>query len=309
MAKFLDNSGDIQLDAVLTDYGRQLLARGDGSFNIVKFALGDDEIDYGLYGQDGTTTALVDKSILNTPVMEAFTNNAASMKSKLLTVKKDNLLFLPVLRLNTAQYNKGTFTGFSGYVVPVEASENPATPTTLNALTGSSDNSVPGGVVYSEKVLIIDQGLDSDKLSKTYTLKNDPMLYETEYNIFIDSRFGAVSAGGTTQAETPISVDDDMIAVYRFTDGNRTFVNQINATDGADQKIIKGHQGSRLKFSIRPSANLMFTDSLFTEYGTELVLNNAQPGKTFKVIRTSVEVVGVTTGYTLEIPVMFAKLK
>ena len=41
---FLDNSGDIILDAVLTDTGRMRLARGDGSFKIMKFALGDDEI-------------------------------------------------------------------------------------------------------------------------------------------------------------------------------------------------------------------------------------------------------------------------
>ena len=38
---FLDNSGDIILDAVLTDEGRRRLAMGDGSFRITKFALGD----------------------------------------------------------------------------------------------------------------------------------------------------------------------------------------------------------------------------------------------------------------------------
>lgn len=46
---FLDNSGDIILDAVLTDTGRMRLAKGDGSFKITKFALGDDEINYKLY--------------------------------------------------------------------------------------------------------------------------------------------------------------------------------------------------------------------------------------------------------------------
>ena len=45
---FLDNSGDIILDAVLTDVGRERLARGDGSFKIAQFALGDEEIDYSL---------------------------------------------------------------------------------------------------------------------------------------------------------------------------------------------------------------------------------------------------------------------
>ena len=41
---FLDNSGDTIIDVVLTDEGRQRLAKGDGSFNVAKFALGDDEI-------------------------------------------------------------------------------------------------------------------------------------------------------------------------------------------------------------------------------------------------------------------------
>ena len=49
---FLDNSGDIILDAVLTDTGRMRLAKGDGSFRIAKFALGDDEIDYALYNKN-----------------------------------------------------------------------------------------------------------------------------------------------------------------------------------------------------------------------------------------------------------------
>ena len=46
---FLDNSGDIIIDAVLTDTGRYRLAKGDGSFKISKFALGDDEVDYALF--------------------------------------------------------------------------------------------------------------------------------------------------------------------------------------------------------------------------------------------------------------------
>ena len=44
---FLDNSGDILLDAVLTDAGRQRMARGE--FKIVKFGLGDEEINYELF--------------------------------------------------------------------------------------------------------------------------------------------------------------------------------------------------------------------------------------------------------------------
>ena len=43
---FQDNSGDIILDAVLTDAGRRAMARGDGTFKINHFKLGDDEINY-----------------------------------------------------------------------------------------------------------------------------------------------------------------------------------------------------------------------------------------------------------------------
>ena len=41
---FLDNSGDIILDAVLTDTGRLALAKGNGTFKISQFIFSDDEI-------------------------------------------------------------------------------------------------------------------------------------------------------------------------------------------------------------------------------------------------------------------------
>ena len=43
------NNQIVTIDAILTKKGRELLAKGDGTFNITQFALGDDEIDYTLY--------------------------------------------------------------------------------------------------------------------------------------------------------------------------------------------------------------------------------------------------------------------
>ena len=95
---FLDNSGDIILDAVLTDLGRERLARGDGSFKITKFALGDDEINYGNYDKNHASgSAYYDLEVLQTPILEAFTDNAASLKYPLITYNNLELLFLPVL--------------------------------------------------------------------------------------------------------------------------------------------------------------------------------------------------------------------
>jgi hypothetical protein len=98
---FLDNSGDIILDAVLTDAGRARLAAGDGSFKIVKYAFADDEIDYAKYNKnDASGSAYYDIQILRTPVLEAFTNNTSTMKSKLISIPRTNLLYLPVVKLN-----------------------------------------------------------------------------------------------------------------------------------------------------------------------------------------------------------------
>ena len=51
----LDNT-TVTVDAILTKKGRELLAKGQGQFNITKFSLGDDEIDYGLWESTNTNT-------------------------------------------------------------------------------------------------------------------------------------------------------------------------------------------------------------------------------------------------------------
>ena len=62
------NNVVITVDAILTDRGRELLARGDGSFKITQFALSDDEIDYSLYDPtDPSGSAFFGKKIENMP--------------------------------------------------------------------------------------------------------------------------------------------------------------------------------------------------------------------------------------------------
>jgi hypothetical protein len=96
---FLDSSSNnIILDAVLTDIGRQFLARNDGSFSIHKFALGDDEVNYGIIAKYGRTVGK-EKIEKNTPIFEALTNQQHSQKYKLVSVSNPNLLRLPSLSL------------------------------------------------------------------------------------------------------------------------------------------------------------------------------------------------------------------
>lgn len=95
---YLDNSV-ITVDAVLTKKGRELLARGDGSFKITQFALADDEVDYTLYNPDHPSgSAYYGTAIEQMPLLEAFTNETQCMKYKLATLPRGTSK-LPVLNL------------------------------------------------------------------------------------------------------------------------------------------------------------------------------------------------------------------
>lgn len=89
-----DNSGEIFIDATLTDLGREKLARNDGSFNVVRFRLGDDEIDYRNWNEL-TGSDAKDRKILDSPVFEAFSNEVIALRSPLITVRNAKLQFLP----------------------------------------------------------------------------------------------------------------------------------------------------------------------------------------------------------------------
>ena len=96
---FLDQStNNIILDAVLTDKGRQLLSRNDGSFQIVKFALSDDEVDYSIIKKFGRTVGK-EKIEKNTPVLEAITTANVAQKFRLRSISIPNLIRLPSLTL------------------------------------------------------------------------------------------------------------------------------------------------------------------------------------------------------------------
>lgn len=102
---FLDNStNNIILDAVLTDLGRQALAKNDGSFSIFKFAFSDEEVDYGHIVNFGRTVGK-EKIEKNTPILEASTQGSLAQKFRIKTVNNDSLTLLPNLSLATQLTN------------------------------------------------------------------------------------------------------------------------------------------------------------------------------------------------------------
>lgn len=65
---FINNDGEILLDAVLTDLGKRHTL--SDNFEIVSFGIGDDEINYGLYDEDAPTETMEHITIMETPVYE-----------------------------------------------------------------------------------------------------------------------------------------------------------------------------------------------------------------------------------------------
>ena len=92
----------VTVDAILTKKGRELLARGDGSFKITQFALADDEIDYSLYNPNNPLGSAYYGSLIEAmPLLEAFPDETQIMKYKLTTLPRGTAK-LPVLDLGYA---------------------------------------------------------------------------------------------------------------------------------------------------------------------------------------------------------------
>jgi len=120
------NNQIVTVDAILTTKGRELLARGDGSFNISQFALADDEIDYTLYNPTNPSgSAYYGEAIENMPLLEAFPDSLQMMKYKLVTLPRDTAK-MPTLAIGNAN---PSLAQTEQYVVA---------PNTLNYLGGNS---------------------------------------------------------------------------------------------------------------------------------------------------------------------------
>ena len=308
---FQDNSGDIILDVVLTDEGRKRLAKADGSFEIVKFACGDDEINYSLYNLN-TGSAYQDLSILQTPVLEAFTNNASSMKSMLVSIPRTNILFMPILRLNEKQVQ--TQVGTSGsFIVAVDADTQDNSAKSLNTSIGYVSNSHQQGVLLGNNPEIevssfikVDAGIDGGSLIE---VPSD--LSETQFMIQMDHRLGSlVDTTGKTFMR-PVAIDDDNVATYLVSlADNNSFVKQPSQLSlDANDSPINGPLSSTLEFKIKSSPDLVNSNYLFDLIGsTANITNNSAADSSCKIIDSYVRITGRNIGYAIDIPVRYAKL-
>ena len=338
---FLDNSGDILLDAVLTDTGRMRLAKGDGTFRIVKFALGDDEINYELYNLGHASgSAYYDLDILQTPILEAFTNNTSMMQSKLMSIPRTNLLYLPIIKLvqaeDTIMSSVTTLAGpTSKYIIAVD--EKTAQTHTADApgpgisgidaseafkgIVNGSGKAIDSGV--SPSYIMLHQGLDTTEISETFGLSAD--LIETQYIVQMDNRLGRLvtapqdtypgngqTYGSTTITAAKVSfIDDDNIATYYLSKNtDSSFVYDLTGHKSDDTFTVSGPRGSALVFSVQAQLQVQQSNYLFEKLGqTSIATLTHAGGSTFtgNYIDSTIRVIGATTGYKIDVPIRYVK--
>ena len=319
---FLDNSGDIILDAVLTDVGRKKMA--DGTFRITKFALGDDEIDYSLYNKNHPSgSAYADLEILQIPVFEAFTQTNAGINYGLLSLTANEVLYLPVLNINEKTSISNTVkkpsTPTTGLFYLADTSTDTTTNLLLSTALAASDKFLTSNGA-SGPGLLLETGLDTSNVAgdaankSTYLTANN--LIDNSFYVYYDNRFitsvlgpaaGAkfdntsLGLSGTPTLEytlttaPPITTDLQLsnyssARVNGATDG--VVKNPAYATTDTSVSNIAGPRGTFTVLNFTVKTNLSTEYTLYGSVSQDVFGD----GKLYSYIDTTVYVQGTRTG-------------
>ena len=334
---FLDNSGDIILDAVLTDIGRKRMA--EGNFRIAKFALGDDEIDYSLYNANHPSgSAYYDLEILQSPVMEAATKRVSSIKYGLMSITRTDLVYMPSLKINE-KTEKSIKKLSNIYYLAVNA----ATHENLLAYnTNGGSNFLEPNTPSPSRTLVVETGIDTTE--RQATLENrqasivQPGLLDLNFEVRFDNRFlaGIMSLQGGKFANLSDGTSDIVLNNYvpRAAISATDFIeeysmsiaqgisNQVakrgTTTTGNTLSEFQGPRGSVTSMTFMPSLEInaegSSTPSYYTLYGrvaqTAASLGLGTGGSnTYDVIDTTIYVRGLASGTQLQVPLRLIRLK
>jgi len=135
------NNQVVEIDAILTKKGRELLAKSPEAFNISKFALADDEVDYRLWNTNHTLgTDYYGEVIENMPILEGSPNEDQMMKFKLISMTKDSS-YIPTISVGATfvQLIRG-----HSYIIIPETINIPDGNSTLGYTAVLSDNAKLG---------------------------------------------------------------------------------------------------------------------------------------------------------------------
>ena len=233
-------------------------------------------------------------------------NSPFSGQSSALTDSTPNMHVVMVDK--TTRDNFANLNTSGGFVVGANASRQ-----------GLLDGFSPGNGDFTN-IIEVHQGIDNTAVPDNLTLAAD--LVETQYIIEMDDRLGALrEPTGPAAPLQPSYIDDDNIASYFVTTSGNSVVpiapNAANATTTlVDQNVtnLRGAVGTALAFKIKASIELQHSSYLFDtigQHGTgnELtsVINLGMESSKYLVIDSIIRVTGVTTGYSMDIPVRYIK--
>lgn len=195
------NNSVVTVDAILTKKGRELLARGDGSFRITQFALSDDEIDYTLYNVTHPSgSSYYGEAIENMPLLEAFPDETQIMKYKLVTLPRGTAR-LPVLNI-----------GYSSITLKQGASLA-ITPQTLNFLGSNQTFETSGytATIADVRILASFNGVginteEANRLNTTTTLGTNVSKTVIGTSINLSATTVNTLFGTTTQLQTTLTL-------------------------------------------------------------------------------------------------------
>lgn len=336
---FLNNAGDIIVDAVLTDVGRKRLAEGNGSFRVAKFALADDEIDYSLYNAANTSgSAYYDLSLLQTPVFEPSTYSNAGLVSKLFSYVDQNLLYLPILLLNqnlnvsdglpsvidtnTNGFDLIASDNFANYISSFVGTSNSLIDARRNITSNIAQTALfssAGATQIIKRFLRVSQGFNN--YSANISLGR---LEEPGFSVYVNRLFLQVVDRNLQKSAEPI-VSTNVFSrtqasdIYNLSVSlNPTYFGDITTyNDGTQPRLATSlnasnlsQVGKELQFSLRLSDDLASNPSYyFTTYGTLVGTGRTIAGKSISSsdgvyeISTIVRVMGNNYGFSVDIPV------
>jgi len=338
---FLDNSGDIILDAVLTDVGRKRMA--DGEFRIVKFSLGDDEIDYSLYNANHPSgSAYYDLEILQSPIMESATKQASSIKYGLLSITATDLVYLPVLELNQRAGVNSVIK--HNNVILLAANTKTYSALQKDASVGVTKILEPNTLTPLSKV-IIESGINSTERQPTRENRDNMLvntnLVDLQFAVKFDNRFvsGLTSVrpskdqtfANNTNGSSKInltaykskSVTSAAVFMDNYVtamaDGLENLILQYTTENNGDPggtnlSQIPGPRGGMTALSFSPSTEInaqgVASPSYYTLYGTTGVTGTSigfTSTDKFDYIDTTVYVQGMTTGASIQLPIRIVR--
>ena len=327
---FLDNSGDIILDAVLTDVGRQRLSQGN--FTIGKFALGDDEIQYNLYDKNHPSgSAYYDLQILQTPCETAHTK-ASNIHYGLISLTSQNVLYIPDLALN--QKTDKSILKLNKIIHLAVNTE------TQGKLTAAASSAVdPKYVLLANsnapaRSIIVESGINTSDIKGTAanraTYLQAVNMMDSRYIVSTDTRFfnGVLGTGRTStftnNAQGQFTINFGALSTVNAAAASEIMLNYVDSSvNGAPNTIyyyansesedtskseLAGPRGTVMAMNLSVPDTMASTSTQgraeeWSKYGKLAQTAISAKSQKYDIIDSMVVIRGAETGRSIQVPV------